>query len=122
MKEIKLSSVLLKEADTPNLNGTIFSKKALESIHTQIQENKGRILGELGQDNSVGSGVNTAKAISIVEDSKFEDGKLFVDVIFREDKIPMEFLQPALRVTASPKDNVIEDDVKLIAVDWIIKP
>lgn len=122
MKEIKLSNVLLKEAGKPNLNGNIYSKEALESIHKQIQENKGKIFGELGQTDVSGTEVNLSKAVSVVEDSNYEDGKLFVDVKVMKENLPMDLLQPALRTVSTVTDNEVQDDVTLISVDLIKKP
>jgi len=120
-QEIKLSGVLLKESDKPNLNGIIYSKEALESIHKQIQENKGKIYGELGQSNLSGPSVDMSKIVSVVEDSKYEDGKLFVDVRVIKENLPMDLLQPAIRSMGTVTDNVVQDDVKITAVDLVRK-
>lgn len=119
----RLKGVLLKEADKPNINGIAYSKEALESIHNQIQENKGRFLGELGQSGVSGTNVHIKNAVLIVEDSRFDGKELSVDLAFLDDsKLSLPDLTPALRTAATTiRDSVVQKDVKLIAVDLVRK-
>lgn len=118
----RLKGVLLKEADKPNINGITYSKEALESIHKQIQENKGRFLGELGQSEASATTVHMKNAALAVEDSQFDGKELSVDLVFFDDsKLSLPDLTPALRTAASVRDSVVQKDVKLIAVDLVRK-
>lgn len=119
-KDYKLKGVLLKEADTPNLNGVIYSKEVLESIHNQIQKNKGTILGELGQTNE-NPYVNVKNAVLKVDNSTYKDGKLYIDASLLKDDLPLEFLQPALRTMATVEDNIVQGDVKVMSIDLVKK-
>lgn len=121
MEKIKLSQVLLKESDKPNLNGIVYSKEALESIHQQIQENKGKIFGQLGQGDGVGMSVDMNDVVSVVEDSQLEDGKLSVDLNVLNPELPIEYLRPALRSTGTVTEGIVQNDVKIIAVDLVRK-
>lgn len=77
---MKLKGVLLKEADVPNANDTIYSKEALQSIEKQINES-GEIYGELGQSFQIFQhGLNVRNIVAKTTSANYDNGKLFVDI------------------------------------------
>ena len=126
---MKFKKILLKEPDTPNVNGIIFSKEAIESIHNQIQLKKGKLLGELGQTN-VSEIVCMKDAKLVVTDSHIENNKLYVDIELLDlpnsgqliELIKSEMLVVGGRYTAKlNENNEVDENISIHAIDLIAK-
>lgn len=119
---MKVSKILLKQADVPNANGHIYTKECLEKIHTQIQELKGKVLGEFGQ-SGISNTVDISKAVVVTKDSTLEDDKIYIDVEFIKEGLQLDLLAPALRGMVEDGDmegNTIHN-MKITAIDFCLK-
>ena len=130
----KFTAIIATTVDTPNRNGIIYSKAAMEEAIKKMQPiiDEGRLMGELGQGSSA---VNLGNVSHKIDKLWIEDGKGYGDITILntpqgkivEDLLNIEPTPVSLGMrcigtpeysTEDPKIGVVKD-LSIITMDII---